>query len=218
VPSPATPVFSFAVALSLIAAAPLHAQSPQWTSLFNGKDFTDWQHVGPGEVVLDSGMMRTHGGMGLLWYTPRKIGNSVIRVVYKTADKQANSGVFIRIPLAPTEPWLPVYQGYEVQIDDNDDDWHTTGTLYSLTKALSRPGKPGEWNTMEITLDGPHTIVFLNGVKITDYTEGQPVPPKKFWYEPDRNPARPSEGYIGIQNHKEKDTVWFKEISVRPLK
>jgi hypothetical protein len=31
---------------------------------------------------------------------------------------------------------------------------------------------------MEITLDGPHTIVYLNGVKVTDYTEGQPVPPR----------------------------------------
>ena len=46
----------------------------------------------------------------------------------------------------------------------------------------------------------------------------QAVPPKKFWYEPDRTPPRPSEGFIGIQNHKEKDTVWFKEISVRPLR
>jgi hypothetical protein len=36
--------------------------------------------------------------------------------------------------------------------------------MRSLTKALARPGKPGpEWNTMEITLDGPHTIIFLNG-------------------------------------------------------
>ena len=30
---------------------------------------------------------------------------------------------------------------------------------------------------MEITLDGPHTIVVLNGVKVTDYKEGDPVPP-----------------------------------------
>jgi hypothetical protein len=207
-----------ALALSPMALPTLQSQRPPWTPLFNGKDFTGWEHVGPGEVVIDSGMMRTKGGMGLLWYTPRRIGNSVIRVVYRTRDKQSNSGIFIRVPLEPTEPWLPVYKGYEVQIDDNDDDWHATGSLYSLTKVLARPGKAGEWNTMEITLDGPRTIVFLNGVKITDYTEGQPVPPKKFWYEPDRTPARPREGYIGIQNHKEKDVVWFKEISVRPLK
>ena len=53
-----------------------------------------------------------------------------------------------------------------------EDEDHITGTLYSLTKPLAKPGKPGpEWNTMEITLDGPHTVVVLNGVKVTDYTE-----------------------------------------------
>jgi len=45
--------------------------------------------------------------------------------------------------------------------------------LYSLTKPLAKAWKPGpEWNTMDITLDGPRTIVTLNGVKITDYKDG----------------------------------------------
>jgi hypothetical protein len=70
---------------------------------------------------------------------------------------------------------------------------------------------------MEITLDGPRTIVHVNGVLVTDYTEGDPVPPKKVWYEPDRGP-RPLEGYIGLQNHGPDDVVYFKEISVRPLR
>jgi len=69
---------------------------------------------------------------------------------------------------------------------------------------------------MEITLDGARTVVFVNGTKVTDYVEGQPVPPKVQSYEPDRGP-RPAEGYIGLQNHSDKDVVWFKEVSVRPL-
>ena len=90
--------------------------------------------------------------------------------------------------------------------------------LYSLTKPLAKTGKPGpEWNTMEITLDGPRTIVYLNGVKVTDFKEGDPVPAKKFDFEPDRGP-RSESGYIGIQNHGEKDIVFFKEVSVKPLK
>jgi len=112
----------------------------------------------------------------------RKIGKCKLRVVFKMRDFNDNSGVYIRIPIEPREPWMPVHYGYEVQIDNhpetsNEDDYHVTGTLYSLTKPLAKPGKPGpEWNTMEITLDGPHTVVVLNGVKVTDYTEGQPVP------------------------------------------
>ena len=80
---------------------------------------------------------------------------------------------------------MAVNQGYEVQIDNhpergNEDDYHVTGTLYSLTRPLAKPGKPGpEWNTMVIRIEGPRTQVFVNDVKVTDYTEGQPVPPKK---------------------------------------
>src|SRR5438309_1433030 len=195
----------------------------KWQQLFNGKDLTGWKHVGPGGDTVEDGLIRTHGGMGLLYCMGGKIGNCEIHVVFKMRDENDNSGVFIRIPIEPREAWMPVHYGYEVQIDNepeksNEDDYHVTGALYSLTKPLARPGKPGpEWNTMEITLDGPHTVVFLNGVKVTDYTEGDPVPPKKFNFEPERGP-RPNDGYIGLQNHSDKDVVFFKEVAVKMLK
>lgn len=194
-----------------------HAKDEGWRELWNGKDFTGWQQVGPGRFVIENGLLKSEGGMGLLWYTPEKFGNCVIRVVYKTGKKSDNSGVFIRIPEKPTEPWMPVNRGYEVQIDDSQDDYHITGVLYSLTKAMAKPGKTGEWNTMDITLDGPRTIVVLNGVKVTDFTEGQAAPPKVKSYEPDRGP-RPESGYMGLQNHSESDTVFFREVAVRPLR
>ena len=89
--------------------------------------------------------------------------------------------------------------------------------LYSLTKPLAKTGKPGpEWNTMEITLDGPRTIVVLNGVKVTDFKEGDPVPERKFDFEPFRGP-RPLFGYMGLQNHGDNDVVFFKEVVVKTL-
>lgn len=187
--------------------------------LFNGKDLTGWKHVGPGRMVVEDGLMHGQGGMGLLYWAGGKFKNCTFHVVYKMRDQNDNSGVFIRIPIEPREEWMPVHYGYEVQIDNhpetsNEDDYHITGTLYSLTKPLAKPGKPGpEWNTMDITLEGTRTIVVVNGVKVTDYTEGDPVPPRKFDFEPQRGP-RPVEGWFGIQNHSDKDIVYFKEISV----
>jgi hypothetical protein len=210
------------ILLAALSATPGVAQSSEWKQLFNGKDLIGWKHVGPGSMTVEDGLIRTHGGMGLLYWTGGKLGDCVIRVVYKMRDHNDNSGVFIRIPIEPREEWMPVHYGYEVQIDNepensNEDEYHITGTLYSLTKPLAKPGKPGpEWNTMEITLDGPRTMVFLNGVKVTDYVEGQDVPERKFSFEPQRG-TRPNDGYIGLQNHSENDVVFFKEVAMKPL-
>src|SRR6266403_2050507 len=132
-----------------VLAIPGYSQTEKpWQQLFNGKDLTGWKHVGPGNMTVENGLIQTHGGMGLLYWTP---------------------------------------------------------------------GKPGpEWNTMLITLDGPHTVVVLNDVKVTDYTEGQPVPEKKFEFEPQRG-RRPNDGYMGLQNHSDNDIVFFKEVALQPL-
>jgi hypothetical protein len=141
------------------------ASAAEWKQLFNGKDMTGWEHVGPGKFVIENGMLKTEGGMGLLWYTPEQIGNATIRVVYKLTHKDDNSGIFIRIPIKPREEWMPVYYGYEVQIYDPGNEYHCTGVLYSLTEALTQPSKlVGEWNTMEITFEGPRALIVLNGV------------------------------------------------------
>jgi hypothetical protein len=69
---------------------------------------------------------------------------------------------------------------------------------------------------MDITIDGPRTIVFLNAVKVTDFTEGQPVPPKHPGsVDPDRGP-RQDTGFIGLQNYPGSE-VYFREVSLVPL-
>jgi hypothetical protein len=195
----------------------------EWRQLFNGKDLTGWKHVGPGSMSVEDGMIRGHGGMGLLYRTKEKFGNCVIHVEFRMEKENSNSGVFVRIPIEPYEEWMPVFYGYVVQIDNkpelsDEDDYHYTGMLYSMTKPLAKPGKPGpEWNTMDITLDGLRTIVYVNDVKVTDFKEGDPVPARKFDFEPFRGP-RPEYGYIGLQNHGDKDVVFFRKVAVKPLK
>ena len=203
------------VLLGFLLILGMEVSSQEWISLFNNKNMDGWEHVGDGSFIIEDGMLVSQGGMGLLWYTGHKFENCKIRVVYKGAFKN-NAGVFIRIPEIPTEAWMPVNKGYEVQIDEREDEYHKTGTLYSLTKAKASPGIPDAWNTMVITLDGNRTIVHVNGVPVTDYTEGDPVPKKVIWYEPDRG-LRPDSGYIGLQNHEVGDVVHFKEISYKNL-
>jgi hypothetical protein len=204
------------LALALLAAASLAGAADK--QLFNGKDLTGWKMTGPGNFVIEDGMMKTQGGMGLLFYEKEKFGDAVLKVVFKTTGPRGNSGVVIRMPEAPADPWYGVHNGYEVQIESAGDEWHSTGSIYSISKVSSRQQKaPGEWNTMEIELRGPVTSITVNGVKVNEYREGQPVPERKMWYEPVRGP-RPDVGYIGLQNHDAASIVYFKEVSVRPIK
>jgi hypothetical protein len=207
---------------SLTDSSQMATVTPEWRQLFNGTDLTGWKHVGPGEQYVEDSLIKSKGGMGLLYWEGQKFANCTFRIVYRMRDENSNAGVFIRIPIEPREEWMPVFYGYEVQIDNkpelsNEDDYHYTGALYSISKPLAKPGKPGpEWNTMEITLDGPRTLVKVNDTLVTDYTEGDPVPERKFDFEPFRGP-RPDSGYFGLQNHGDVDVVFFKEVAVRPL-
>lgn len=209
-------------AVLALVALPLSGAEKQ---LFNGKDLTGWaripRHEGapadqkPGFVVKDGMLVSLPDSPeDDLWYTPRKIGNATLRVVYKVSAADANSGVFTRIPYAPKSEDDAINKGIEVQIQESGDDYHCTGVLYSMTKAKARPYKPvGEWNTLEIQMRGPRTTVKLNGTLVTDYDGVGPVPAKNGKYEPDRGP-RPDEGYIAIQHHGGAATLWFKEITL----
>lgn len=210
-------------ALLIVAIAPAWAAGAR--QLFNGKDLSGWARIPrhenpppdqkPGFVVQDGLLISNPGAPeDDLWYTRQKIGNATLRVVYKVSAPNANSGVFIRIPVPPKSEDDAINKGIEVQIDEAGDEYHCTGVLYSMTQAKARPYKPaGEWNTLEITLKGPRTTVKLNGILVTDYDGAAPVPPKKGQYEPDRGP-RPDSGYIAIQHHGGASSITFKEISL----
>jgi len=211
-------VKSFKVAVLIAATVAMPALSSADTrQLFDGKDLTGWKHVGSGRFVVQDGLLHPEGGVGLLWYDRGKVDNAILRVVYKVNSQTDNSGVFVRIPEPPKDPWMPVKKALEVQINDaGESDYYRTGSIYTFSKVQSHPSRVGEWNTMEITLDGPHTVVHINGVFVTEYTEGDEVPAKKHDWDPDRG-SRPNSGYIAVQNHPHGKGVYFKEISIHSV-
>jgi hypothetical protein len=112
--------------------------------------------------------------------------------------------------------WYGVNHGFEIQIAGDGESG--TGSVYSLAPTTAAKGQPGEWRTMIITLDGTKIFVDLDGKRVTSFdSEAKELPTRKIWYQPKREPKRPTHGYIGLQTHDPNDIVWFKEISVRPL-
>lgn len=114
-------------------------------------------------------------------------------------------------------PWFAVHHGYEIQIADAGDALHRTGAVYSLAPS-SAESRPGQWRTMIISLRGDDIAVELDGQHVTSFDpHATGLPPRKNWFEPKREPKRPTVGYIGLQNHDPGDIVWFKEVAVRAL-
>ena len=97
--------------------------------LKDGKYTKDgWNHYGPGYFELDpnTGVLTSHGGMGLFWYAVKQYGDFVLDVDFKTTSRRTNSGVFLRVPGVPTSDDY-IYHSFEIQIDDTSEGIHHTG-------------------------------------------------------------------------------------------
>ena len=157
--------------------------------------------------------------MGLLYYSRETLGDFVLRVVEKTGTARSNSGVDVRIAEKPTDPWYAVHHGFEVQIADGGRSARGTGSIYTFADAKAQPGKPLEWNTMEITLKGNRVSTAINGTTVAGFDAGELkhlAKDKTGDGDPARGP-RSEAGYIGLQKHDKDSAVFFKEVLVRPL-
>ncbi|MGW2655590.1 ThuA domain-containing protein [Streptomyces sp. NPDC001478] len=178
-----------------------------YRSIFNGETLEGWKQAGPGKFDVVDGELRSEGGMGLLTYQAKELGAYSLKLDWKL-EGDSNSGVFVGFPESD-DPWSAVNNGYEVQIDATDAADRTTGSVYTFKAAnikardqVLRP--PGQWNSYEIKVQGERLQIFLNGVKINDFTNTDPARSLK-------------NGYIGLQNHGANDHVSFRDIQLKEL-
>ncbi|GAA1886561.1 ThuA domain-containing protein [Asanoa iriomotensis] len=176
-----------------------------YTAIYNGS-VSGWSQAGPGSFTNSDATLKSTGGMGLYWYSAKQYTSYSLKLDWKM-DGDDNSGIFIGFPPS-SDPWSAVDNGYEIQIDATDAADRTTGSVYTFKSAdiAARDAAlnpPGEWNTYELLVEGERLQIFLNGVKINDFTNTVP--------------ARSLAGHIGIQNHGTGDDVSFRNIRVKEL-
>ncbi len=168
-----------------------------------------WNHYGPGYFVLDekTGILKSQGGMGLLWYSRKKYRDFVLELDFKCSQLDTNSGIFLRIPIVPTSDDY-IYRSFEIQIYDCGNGIHRTGAVYDAEAPKTDAFRPtGEWNHYTITFRGDLIHVELNGTEVIDWKAEPRGKIKDF--------AR--EGYIGLQNHDSISPVYFRNIHVKEL-
>lgn len=169
-----------------------------------------WNHYGPGWFTLDheTGILASHGGMGLMWYSAEMLGDFVLRLEFNTSVPDSNSGIFLRVPEMVTSDEY-IYHSFEIQIHATAPEAiHRTGGVYDAeAPSEDRAKAPGEWNDMEISFVGDRITVSLNGAQVTD------------WVAEPRGKIRDfaARGYIGLQNHDWETSVYFRNIRVKKL-
>jgi hypothetical protein len=113
-----------------------------------------------------------------------------LSIEFRCAE-DANSGVFVRSPGGSG--------GYEVQIWEVQPAGYNTGSIVNTGKTdRDYNFKPNQWNRFEITADGDHLVVVLNGQTTLD------VHDKQF-----------AEGRIRLQY--QKFPMSFRNIKIRPI-
>jgi hypothetical protein len=120
----------------------------------------------------------------------RSYKNFVLSIEFK-CDADTNSGVFVRSPQESG--------GYEVQIWRQQPAGYNTGAIVGTAKtAREYAFKANDWNRFQITADGDHLVVELNGETTLDIRD-----------------ARFSEGHLRLQY--QQFAIAFRNLKIRPL-
>jgi hypothetical protein len=180
------------VGLTVVAQAP---REGGWVPLFNGTDLNGWKKNGDETWVVEKGTILCESTANKYGYltTDKTYRDFILRLKFK-GEAAGNSGVFVHSRIIGINPQHgPDIEGMQVEVDPNTGKH--TGGLYESggrgwvampTAEGERALKSGDWNDLEVSVQGTHIVTHLNGVKVVDYTDPTP----KF-----------TEGVIGLQIH-----------------
>ena len=201
------------LAVGLMSCATSYANAPEgFTALFNGKDLSGWQGDSRLWKVKDGVIIGNTEGVKLehntFLMTEKKYSDFVLRVKVKLRNH--NSGVQFRSEVK--EDYAA--KGYQADVAEAT----YFGMLYEeqgrgilpYWNALSdqeradifKAAKTGDWNEYEITCEGDHVKMVLNGKVTLDF----------------QDPEGAKEGIIGLQLHAGPGMeVEFKDIYIKDL-
>lgn len=171
-------------------------KSSGWKLLFDGKTLDGWTPEGEAKWrVADGVIVCDAGGDG--WLRSRDQGKDFsLRLEFRNSP-QGNSGIFLR-SANKGQPYPAPDHGYELQIN-NEEPKFATGSIEDYIQRLRdvKPA-PDQWHSFDITADGEHFVVKLDGDKVLDGKSD------KF-----------KSGYIGLQFHKDSK-IEFRNLKLKP--
>lgn len=176
---------------------PLEEEPTGWVRLFDGRSQFGWQTVGNVDWHVDQLALRaTRGDISLTCTTT--IWKDYELDLEFNADVNTNSGIFLRTPLADTDPKTNCYE-FNIASSDNP---FPTGSLVGRQRV--DPSDLGElspnlWHRVQMQVQGDRIKAQINGKQVLDWTDPEPLPA----------------GFIGLQHNSGR--IAFRNVKLRPL-
>jgi len=200
------------LAIGCLTRGELRAQPPNtltreeltagWRLLFDGSTLKGWEAHPASPKVPAATAWRVEQGAIVCdgdrpgWLAADGIFSDYNLKVQFRVGAKANSGIFLR----SQKEGPPAETGYELQIWDFRPTYKT-GALVNAIEAEPTKILAEQWNAYDVTADGDHFIVILNGQKVLDGHD-----------------SKHSSGVIGLQYNTGGGKVEFRDIKIRLVK
>ena len=190
-------------------------KSGDWQTIFDGETLDGWKKAGenPESIYVEDGAIKCAGSRSHLFYEG-EFKNFEFEAEIKTLE-HSNSGIFIHTKYQK-EGWPAV--GYEIQVNNSyrgsvkNPERKKTGSIYSIRNVYYPLANDNEWFTMRIKVVENFIEIFVNDVKVNEYTE-----PDNAWRWEGGETLKLGSGSFALQAHDPKSTVYYKNIKLKEL-
>lgn len=176
-----------------LTLTPLPDSAPA-IEMFNGENLDGWRPVRNKRAwwTVEGGVLRGKGGNGYLQYV-HPCEDFALQLYYRSSSS-ANGGVFFR--------WMDddSDRGNEVQILDVPGAGMVSGSIYGFVRGRDDIFNPGEWNLLQVFVEGNRAVTYINGHKSAETDALEKIRP----------------GHITLQMHRDGAMIDWKELVLMP--
>ena len=167
-----------------------------WIRLFDGHTLFGWEITGKANWRVEDGTIVVDDGEKCLLCTSMSWDNFELTFEFN-ADKETNSGVFVRTPLQPSDV---ATECYEINIAPDDNPFPTASIVKREKVSDDAPDQTfNKWRRMTIRVENQDVKISLGDKVVCEYSD----------------PQRIDADHIGLQHNSGR--VAFRDIRLKPL-
>ncbi|NOR74655.1 MAG: DUF1080 domain-containing protein [Draconibacterium sp.] len=210
-----TSFYFLIISVLFLTSCQPETKSGDWQTIFDGETLDGWKKAGENteSISVEDGTIKCAGSRSHLFYEG-EFKNFEFEAEIKTLE-HSNSGIFIHTKYQE-EGWPAA--GYEIQVNNSyrgsvkNPERKKTGSIYSIRNVYYPLANDNEWFTMRIKVVENFIEIFVNDVKVNEYTE-----PDNAWRWEGGETLKLGSGSFALQAHDPKSTVYYKNIKLKEL-